>query len=223
MLAISCMTKYSECFLQLLHFPPTGYISRNCAANMKSLLVFIAVIAVTLAWRNYAQYEHFWPMPLPSEPHHHPPKFDFNMEATVQLGKNIFKSGQKYFILGGNDKFLCCLGKKCSVKASGNLPKKSCCFIASNIGNGIVAFKSCREEKYMQLVKDRIRPTSDVINQTAQFTVVVSSPGKWTGAQYVYLKACNDMYWGVNKTESIVNVTYATTVSATKMTVMEVY
>ena len=192
---------------------------------MKLLLVFLAVIAVTFAWRNYAKQQHLWPMP---EPQHHPPKFDFNMEATVQsvhLDKNTFKGGQTYIFLGGNNKFLCvkpCLGENCYIiKASDDLPDGACCFIASNIGNEIVAFKSCSTEKYITVDGNYIRPTANVINQAALFTVEVSSPGKWTGTQYVHLKTSDGKYWGVNN-DHIFMVTNANVLN-TNMTVMEVH
>ena len=195
---------------------------------MKLLLVFLAVIAVTFAWRNYALQQHLWPMPLPSEPHHHLPKFDFNTRAMVQSvpsGNDVFKTGQTYFLGDDNKKLLCVkCGSKCIIEAS-NIPNNivSCCFIAINIGNGIVAFKSCSERKFITVDGDYIRPTAELINEAAQFTVEVSSPGTWNGTQYVHLKTLSDeKYWGVTDDNKNVEVINATMGPKTNMSVMEV-
>ena len=201
----------NECFLQSMQlFPPTGYTSRTAAAKMKSLLVFTAIIAVTFSWRNYAYEGRSWPMPLPSEPRHLLQNFHLNKAAMVQsksLSNDIFKAGDTYFLFT-NESILCVreckkISDKMCIKRSAAPPAKSCCFIASTFGNGIVALKSCSERKYITMNESNVTLTSNVIDEAAKFTVEVSSPGRWNGTQYVYLKTSDKKYWSMTEYNSI--------------------
>ena len=99
---------------------------------MKSMLVFLAIISATFAWRNYV---HWLPNSLLSKvPWYITKNPDFNMEATIQCScskQDVFKSGRVYFIIGKNDKFLC--AEENQIKAIGDKPGNKCSFIATSI------------------------------------------------------------------------------------------
>ena len=169
---------------------------------MKSILVFLTVIAATLAWRNYAQEEHSWPKPLPSRPLYLP---HFNKGASVQCGSfstDVFKAGETYLILGPKNKFLSyTCASRCYIEASKTYPDQHCRFTVSILDNGKVALSiSGSERQYIKLNGDRIVPTGNAIDESAQFAVEVISPGPGTGAHYIRLKADNEFYWGITGT-----------------------
>ena len=99
-----------------------------------------------------------------------------------------------------------------------------CRFAVSVLYNGKIAFKG--PGLYLQLNPylgvNSIRPTSAVIDDSAQFEVEVSSLGPWKGARYVHLRAANGKYSGIVKTFSnIFSADYEVPVEATRLIVLE--
>ena len=191
---------------------------------MKSILVFLAIISATFAWRSYAQEKRWLPKSFLSIlPWDITKYYDFNMEANVQWDsskQDVFKAGQTYFILGKNKKFLCASGN--TIKASGKKPADNCRFIASVIENGKVSLQQ-RDAmgNYVCLQGDTIMSNAPAITVSAQFIVEVSSIGRWTGTHYVYLKAENGKYWGQDSNDKI-EATSCTKETVNRMIVMEV-
>ena len=194
---------------------------------MKSLLVFLAVIATALAWHNYAREERSWPKPLlPEAPWYHQKNFDFNMEANVQtesVTQDVFKAGQTYLIMDKYSKFLCCVTRNNGdqfVEALRSQPDESCRFIASTLENGRVSLRISGDEgKYLQEHNRDIRPTANAIIQSAQFSVKADNLTKWSGAHNVYLKSNTGRYLTIQK-DNYVN-TYDDHNDNKKLTVME--
>ena len=194
---------------------------------MKSLLVFLAVIATSLAWHNCASEECSWPKPLLSKaPWRHQKKIDFNTEANLQtesVTQDVFKAGHTYLIMGNNSKFLCCFTQNNGnqyVRAYRFIPDVSCRFIASTLDNGKVSLRIV-EGKYLQQVMQRITPTADAIIPSAQFLVEANSSNKWSGDHNVYLKTDKGKYWSIQPNSDYVTAYDNQQNDYKKLTVME--
>ena len=103
-----------------------------------------------------------------------------------------------------------------------------CRFAVSVLNNGKFAFRDfAGEGLYLQLNPgggaNSIRPTSEVIDDSAQFEVEVSSPGPWKGAHYVHLRAENGNYCGIVNTPVPNNIAadYEDAEEATRLIVLE--
>lgn len=98
-----------------------------------------------------------------------------------------------------------------------------CHFAASTLYNGKVALMNMAKGKYLQLSGpyDYIQPTAVDINTAAQFEVEVSShtSATLTGAHFVYLKAENGKYWGINSGDRVV-ATFTSKETATRLVVL---
>jgi hypothetical protein len=191
---------------------------------MKSILVLLAIISATFAWRNYAQEERWLPKAfLPKLPWDITKNLDFNMEATVQCDyskQDVFKAGRIYLISAKNKHFLCDSDNN-TIIASALKPANSCRFIASIIENGKVSLQQqYAMGNYLYLRNTTIMSNAADIGVLAQFIVEVSSIGPWIGAHYVYLKADNGKYWGLNDIE--IEATSSTKETINRMIVMEV-
>ena len=68
-----------------------------------------------------------------------------------------------------------------------------------------------------------IRPTSPVIDFTAEFEMEVESPGPWDGAHYVYLKAYSGAYCRIVQTpvKNNIDASYEDRDKATRLIVLE--
>ena len=146
--------------------------------------------------------QHSWPGPSLSKVPWYPDKDRApSMAATEHLHQNVFKAGQIYLILGNNNQFLSSIdqgGDDDYLQAVKTKQDSFCHFAASELENGTVALRGFEGEgKYLQLNEGNIRPTSEVIDKSAEFIVEVSSDGPWRGAHYIYLKAENGKYWGI--------------------------
>ena len=105
-----------------------------------------------------------------------------------------------------------------------------CRFAVSVLNNGKVAFRDfAGEGLYLQLNPsfgvNGIRPTSAVIDDSAQFEVEVSSPGPWKGAHYVHLRAENGKYCGIVHAPVANNIAadYKDAEEATRLIVLEAF
>ena len=189
---------------------------------MKSMLVFLAIISATFAWRNYV---HWLPNSLLSKvPWYITKNLDFNMEATIQCScskQDVFKSGQVYFIIGKNDKFLCA-NRQNQIIATGDKPGNRCSFNASVMENGNVTLQRQNAlGNFLYLHENSIMSNGRNISALAQFVVEVCNVGPWIGAHYVYLKAANGYYWSPD-TKSKIQATPNPKETTKRMIVMEV-
>ena len=197
--------------------------------KMKSLLIFVAVIAATFARPHLIQEERSWPRPSLSKVPWYPDKDgDPSVAATEHLHQNVFKAGQIYLILGNNNQFLSSIddGGEDYLQAVKTKLDVFCRFAASEIENGTVALRGFEGEgKYLQFNEGNIRPTSEVIDKSAEFIVEVSSDGPWRGAHYVYLKAENGKYWGITDSPVPNNIAaiYDSREEATRMIVLDAH
>jgi hypothetical protein len=193
---------------------------------MKSLLIVLAVVAATFAWPsskewnspNRIQYGAPWDI---NE------NVETNMEATEQARRprhEVFQSGHVYLMLGNNNLFLSSInyggvGGENFIQSIKTQQDEFCRYAVTVLDNGKVAFRDfageglylqlnpsgfrdfAGEGLYLQLNPsggvNSIRPTSEVIDDSAQFEVEVSGPGPWKGTHYVYLKAANGNYCGL--------------------------
>ena len=203
---------------------------------MKSLLILLAVVTATFAWPseernspNPMQYGATWDI---NE------IIDTNMEATEQLKarrprQDVFQPGHVYLMLGNNNHFLSTInhggvGGANFIQSIKTQQDGFCRFAVSVLDNGKVAFRDfAGEGLYLQLNPgggaNSIRPTSAVIDDSAQFEVEVSRPGPWKGARYVHLKAQNGKYCGIVNTPVPNNIAadYEDAVEATRLIVLE--
>ena len=162
---------------------------------MKSLLIFFAVIAAAFAWWEEV-----------SEQDYRSSMTDANAQDHSH-SEDVFQAGQSYLILGNNNKFLSAInyggrGGQNYIQAVKTQQDGFCRFAASNLNNGKIALRGFNGKgRYLQLNPgqdhNNIRPTTDVIDESAQFEVEVDPNGPWLGAHYVYLKAKNGKYWGI--------------------------
>ena len=148
-------------------------------------------------------------------------------------GENVFKAGRIYLILGSNNLFLSAInyggvGGENFIQSIKSQQDGFCRFAVSILENGKVAFKGFGGGgRYLQLNPgfgaNSIRPTSDVIDNSAQFEVEVEDSGPWNGAHYVYLRAENGNYWGVVQTPVANNIAadYEDREQATRLVVLE--
>ena len=200
---------------------------------MRSLLIFLAVIAATIASPYLEQEQRSWPRPsLSKVPWYPSENRDTNTGATGRVTKsfsqNVFKAGHIYLILGDNNQFLSAIdhGGENYLQADKTEQDEFCRFAASEIDNGTVALRGFDGEgNYLQLNEGSIRPTSHVIDASALFIVEVSSNGPWRGAHYVYLKAGNGKYWGLTGTPVPNNIAaiYDTQLEETRMIVLDAH
>jgi hypothetical protein len=138
-------------------------------------------------------------------------------------------------MLGNNNLFLSsvCVNVElggCFIQSINTQQDESCRFAVSVLDNGKVAFGDfAGERRYLQLNNsfgvNSIRPTSEVIDDSAQFEVEVSGPGPWKGTHYVYLKAANGNYCGLIDipVESNIAADYIGAVEATRLIVLEAF
>ena len=181
------------------------------ATKMKSLLIFLAVLAAAFAAPEFVNKWASWPAEeqLNLEPfegtvkHHHP-----------GCGQNVFQDGKIYLIIGNNNKFLSSInhggpGGENFIQSVKLQQDQFCRFAASVLDDGTIALKGFEGNgKYLRLnpgdepnlpglIGNSIRPTGDVIDDYAKFKVEVGQDGPWEGAHYVYLNAANGQYWGI--------------------------
>ena len=168
---------------------------------MKSLLIFLAVLAAAFATPELVNEWPSWPAEeqLNLEP----------FEGTVQQkgGQNIFEGGKIYLFLGYNNKFLSSVnhggpGGKDYLQSIKLQQDQFSRFAATVLDDGRIALKDFNGDgKYLQLDPSQettsIRPTGDVIDDSAKFKVVRERHGPWKGAHYVHLWASNDRYCGI--------------------------
>ena len=210
---------------------------------MKSLLIFLAMVAATFAWpTNSADERHPAPNPLPfNVPQYLYEDINTNIAAKKHhrhpdhshQGQNVFKAGRIYLILGNNNLFLTAgprIGIELYIQSIQLQQDESCHFAVSILESGKVAFRSFGGDgAYLQLNPGRtpgvnsIRPISNVINDSTQFEVEVSHPGPWDGAHYVHLKAENGKYWGIvqEPVEDNIAADYEDRVEDTRLIVLE--
>ena len=204
---------------------------------MKSLLIFLVIVAATLAWPNAADERHPSPNPLPFDaPWYLNENSDTNMAVKEQRrgsrspSQNVFKAGQIYLFLGNNNLFLCSLhrvGGDVYLQSIASQQESLCRFAVSILESGKVAFSFPGDRHYLQLNPgggvNSIRPTSPVIDDSAQFEVEVAGPGPWDGAHYVYLKAENGKYWGIvqEPVQNNIAADYEDREEATRLIVLE--
>ena len=204
---------------------------------MKSLLVFLAVVAATFAWPNSADER--LPAPNPLLPQYLYENFDTNVAAKDKNrspshpGRNVFKAGRIYLMLGNNNLFLTAshrLGVERFLQSIQPQQDENCHFAVSILESGKVAFRNIGGDLdgyYLRLdplgSENSIRPTSTVIDDSAQFEVEVSHPGPWDGAHYVHLKAENGKYWGIvqDPVDNNIGAVYEDRVEATRLIVLE--
>ena len=208
---------------------------------MKSLLILLAVVAATFAWPSEEWAE--WNSPNPMQygaPWEINENIDTNMEATEQSRRprpprapchEVFQPGHIYLILGNNNLFLSSIFYIVGGSFTQSIKTQQdefCRYAVSVLDNGKVAFRDfAGEGLYLHLNNsfgvNSIRPTSEVIDDSAQFEVQESSPGPWKGAHYVYLKAANGNYSGIVNTpvENNIAADYVDAVEATRLIVLE--
>jgi hypothetical protein len=134
----------------------------------------------------------------------------------------VFQPGHIYLILGNNNLFLSSIFYIVGGSFTQSIKTQQdefCRYAVTVLDNGKVAFRDfageglylqlnpsgfrdfAGEGLYLQLNPsggvNSIRPTSEVIDDSAQFEVEVSGPGPWKGTHYVYLKAANGNYCGL--------------------------
>ena len=198
---------------------------------MKSLLVLLAVVAATFAWPSEE-----WNSPNPMQYGAPWDIIDTNMEATEQARRprqEVFQPGHIYLMLGNNNHFLSTInhggvGGANFIQSLKTQQDGFCRFAVSVLNNGKVAFTDfAGGGLYLQLNPGggvhSIRPTSAVIDGSAQFEVEVSGPGPWKGAHYVHLKAANGNYAGIVNTPVQNNIAadYKDAEEATRLIVLE--
>ena len=205
---------------------------------MKSLLIVLAVVAATFAWPSSKEWN------SPNRMQYGAPwdineNVETNMEATEQARQprpprhEVFQSGHIYLMLGNNNLFLSSInyggvGGENFIQSIKTQQDEFCRFAVSVLDNGKVAFRDfAGEGLYLQLNPgggvNSIRPTSAVIDNSAQFEVQESSPGPWKGAHYVYLRAANGNYAGIVNTPVHSNIAadYVAAEKPTRLIVLE--
>ena len=230
---IYCLLFSTLLQLLRLHF-------KNCCYKMKSLVIFLAVVAATFAWPNLVDEQR----PAPNSSPFRPPWYlnkniNSNKAAKEQHfhkhgGWDVFEAGQIYLILGNNNLFLSAInyggtGGENYIQSIKSQQDGFCRFAVSILENGKVALRDFGGGgRYLQLNPgsgvNSIRPTSDVIDDSAQFEVEVGGPGPWKGAHYVYLKANNGKYWGIVNNGPVrdnIAADYAEREEATRLIVLE--
>ena len=212
---------------------------------MKSLLILLAVVATTFAWPSEEWAE--WNSPNRMQygaPWEINKNIDTNMEATEQSRRTksrtarrprtpcqeVFEPGHIYLMLGNNNLFLSSINNAGQVflQSIKTQQDEFCRFAVSVLNNGKVAFRDfAGQGLYLQLNPgggaNSIRPTSAVIDDSAQFEVQESGPGPWKGAHYVYLRAANGNYTGIVgfPVENNIAADYIGAVEATRLIVLE--
>ena len=202
---------------------------------MKSLLIFLAIVAATFSLPNSANERHPSPNLSPfNAPWYLNENIDTNKAASQAQPRrqDVFKAGRIYLMLGNNNLFLAALdhiGGESYIQSIIAQQDIFCRFAVSILERGKVAFRSLDGHGlYLQLNPgggvNSIRPTSAVIDDSAQFEVEVGGPGPWSGAHYVYLKAENGNYWGIVQTPGIpdnIAADYEEREQATRLIVLE--
>ena len=105
-----------------------------------------------------------------------------------------------------------------------------CLLRASILYNGKVSFRSDNgNHKYLSRIfrsgVQNVEAAKDSIDIFSQFTVEVDPKGKWDGAAYLYLKADNDKYVGIQDRNGRHNLeaSFTSQQDATRFTLLEVF
>ena len=183
---------------------------------MKSLLIFLFVIAAASAFAV--------PNPLEEMIEELVSKYqNENDDPTIH---NVFEVGKTYLILGNNNKFLSIInyggtrGVNDYIESIKNQPDVFCRFVASTLYNGKIALRAVERNMYLQLHGVYIQTIAGDLGTAAQLEVEVGDPISetyWPGAHYVYLKADNGKYWGIESNSNKMVATYDTKEIATRL------
>ena len=202
--------------------------------KMKLLLIFLAVVAATFALPDSTDEWH----PLPNLSPLNAPWY-YNEAANQAYARpslgNIFQPGRIYLMLGNNNLFLASINHdgpigEDYIQSIKSQQDESTRFAVSVLESGRVAFRDFAGiGLYLQLNPgdgvNSIRPTSEVIDHSAQFEVEVGIRGPWKGAHYIFLKADNGKYWGIVQAppgiENNIAAQYAERDQATRLIVLE--
>ena len=169
---------------------------------MKSLLILLAVVAATFAWPSEE-----WNSPNPMQygaPWDINANIGTNMEEETEH-QDVFQDGHIYLMLGNNNLFLSSISNVIGdvyTQSTKSQQDGFCHYEVRVLNNGKVTFRDLAGQGlYLQLNPgggaNSIRPTSLVIDDSAQFEVQESGTGPWKGAHYVYLRAANGNYTGI--------------------------
>ena len=152
--------------------------------------------------------------------------------AAVFAEQDVFEAGHSYLILGNNNKFLSVInyggvaGVRDYIESIKNQQDTYCRFVASTLHNGKIALTSAPRKMYLRLRGGYIQTTPHGLGTRAQFEVEVEDPISeihWPGAHYVYLKANNGKYLGIESNTNKMVATYDTKETATRLIVLEAH
>ena len=179
---------------------------------MKSLLIFLFVIAAASAFVVPNQIEELVSGYL-----------NKNNDPTIQ---NVFEVGQAFLILGSNDKFLSVInyggvaGVNDYIESRKDKLDVFCRFVASTLYNGKIALRAVERKMYLQLRGEYIQTITGDLSTAAQFEVEVEDETYGPEVHYIYLKADNGKYWGIESNSYKMVATYDTKETATRLIVL---
>ena len=127
--------------------------------------------------------------------------FDMHLLSDWQT---VFEAGKTYMFLANNGMYVSRIrrGSVDYVEATKTQFDYFCRFVASEIGDGKVAFRSDSGNfNYISRInrggQDNIEAAKTAIDIYSEFTVEVDEDGPWPHARFVYLRADNEKYIGV--------------------------